>query len=197
MMDLDHSPTAVSLRWDISNVLCDCNWPESDPLHVGADLIRYLLEHLLCQITALHCLPKLNELHNVPETWPTLIVSEHAAVAVKFFHSAEVSIADSDNDDGGRQGRQLDHLRRRESRAARYECARSHHQHCGLGACPRGLALLYRLGQSSPDLFPTRISLRTEHGDEERDLFGDLIARVALLGKRFTYKVAVRIRTVP
>ena len=108
MIDLDHSPTAESLGWDISIVLCDCNWPESDPLHVGADLVRYLLEHLLCQITALHCLPKLHELHNVPETWPALIVSEHAAITVKFFHSAEVSIADSDNDDGGRQGRQLD-----------------------------------------------------------------------------------------
>ena len=75
---------------------------------MGTDLFWYLLEHLLGQITALHCLPKLYELHNVSVACTAVVVSEHAAIAIKFFHSAEVSIANSDNDDRGRQSRQLD-----------------------------------------------------------------------------------------
>ena len=68
---------------------------EADFLHVLAELVRDLLEYLLCKVASFHRLSILDELDDVARSHPASLVSQAATISVKFFHRAEVGVTDA------------------------------------------------------------------------------------------------------
>ena len=63
---------------------------ETCAFHVGADLVRHLLEHLLGEVTPCERLVELYELDDVTCHRLSVRILEEAVVAIKLFHGTEV-----------------------------------------------------------------------------------------------------------
>jgi len=75
---------------------------------MAAKLLGHFFEHLFRQI-ALNLSPfEFNKLHDVSLARLTVISFENAAISIQFFHGAEVSAADSDNNNRDGQLGKLD-----------------------------------------------------------------------------------------
>ena len=93
----------------LRHVLLDSCRNEIDAFHVFARLIGHFSENLLCQVTFLHRFVEDYELNQITSNWSSSIVSEKTAITVELFHCAEISVTNTNNDNGARHMRKIDH----------------------------------------------------------------------------------------
>ena len=75
------------------------NWLESRSFHVRADLSWHFLEDFFGKVTSSQRLIELYELDNITGNGLTLRIPQWTIVAIKLFHSFEVSAAYTHDDD--------------------------------------------------------------------------------------------------
>jgi len=75
---------------------------------MAAKLLGHFFEHLFRQVALSLSLLEFNKLHDVSFARLTVISFENPAISIQFFHGAEVSAADSDNNNGDGQRGKLD-----------------------------------------------------------------------------------------
>ena len=59
--------------------------------------------------TSLHCFFEDYELNQITRNMSSATVSEKTTIAIKFFHCAEISVTNANNDNRARHVRKLDH----------------------------------------------------------------------------------------
>ncbi len=83
------------------------DWHETNLLHVAAELSRHFFQNLFSKIALGHWLVEGNKLHDVSATWPSSVILKGSSISIKFPHTAEICIADPDDNNRAGKPRQI------------------------------------------------------------------------------------------
>ena len=71
----------------------------ANSLHVRTKLSGYFSEHLFCKVAHCHSLIEGNKLDDVSRTGSLCVISKQGAIPIELVHTAEVCVANTDDDD--------------------------------------------------------------------------------------------------